>query len=124
MTQVAVHFSRPRGEPFGSTPYFLSDEMIPILDGSLGALSCVLISNIPLGEPEDQSTVGIPQCQGSELFLARVLRVEEGHSPELLKSMEKAEELLPLVYHHQRYTTLDPKVMLGLRDGSLARGGG
>ncbi|KIJ54744.1 hypothetical protein M422DRAFT_24649 [Sphaerobolus stellatus SS14] len=106
MAHTAVHFSRPREDPFGSTAYFLSQEKIPILQDSLGALTCSLIRSIPLGEPEDGVTHAPDKLegQGSELFLARVLRVEPGQPP---GSQNGTENLLPLLYHHQRYGTID-----------------
>ena len=43
---VAVRFSRPdlHKDPFVSTPYHLTEEGLPVIEGSLGALSCTLVT--------------------------------------------------------------------------------
>ena len=85
---IAIKFSRPdlHPQPFDSVAYKLTEEGIPMLDGSLGALSCKMVSKaIPLGR----------EGVGSELFIARVLRVES-----------MCERTLPLVYYRRRYTTV------------------
>jgi len=107
MADIAIQFSLPRAKPFGSSPYFLGKDNIPILRGSLGALSCVLLQTIPLNEQHfDEPVMTGHGEQGSELFLARVLRVEEGYpsSDGLNRQPER-----PLVYHWQRYTTVVQK---------------
>jgi Flavin reductase like domain len=74
-----------------------------MLDGSLGALSCKLVlSPIPL---HDLGLLGNGDLKGgvplskegvaSELFIARVMRVES-----------MSERTLPLVYYRRYYTTL------------------
>ena len=108
---TAVQFSRPDlyPEPFESTPHILNEEGLPVLEGSLGALSCKLVGGSwPLHElgaldeagMEDALSKG-PDAFVSELFLARVVRVE---------SLPQSGELddtrtLPLLYHRQKYTT-------------------
>ena len=85
---IAIKFSRAdlHPQPFDSVAYKLTEEGIPMLDGSLGALSCKMVSKaIPLGG----------EGVGSELFIARVLRVES-----------MCERTLPLVYYRRRYTTV------------------
>ncbi|KAF8486599.1 flavin reductase like domain-containing protein, partial [Gautieria morchelliformis] len=119
---LALRFSRQREDPFASTDFFLSPEGIPILHGCLGALSCTLVGSVPLGgypgpdspqrsgenTPLEQQTEG----QVSELFVARVLRVEKETSPDQASTGDPPEEidesLLPLVYHRQKYVTVDP----------------
>ena len=74
-----------------------------MLDGSLGALSCRLVSRaIPLHDLDflrnGDSKSAVPVSLGkedvaSELFIARVLRIE------------RSERTLPLVYHRRSYTT-------------------
>jgi len=77
-----------------------------MLDGSLGALSCKLVSRaIPLHDldflrhgPTGNSKGVVPvslrkEDVTSELFIARVLRIESGY-----------ERTLPLVYHRRSYT--------------------
>ena len=104
---IAIKFSRPdlHPQPFDSVSYKLTEDGIPMLDGSLGALSCKLVSRgIPLhdldllrnggstgGEPMSSMKEGV----ASELFIARVLRVES-----------MSERTLPLVYHRRSYTTV------------------
>ena len=124
--QQALQFSRPREfrHPFASTPYFLSQEHIPVLRGSLGALSCVLIRSLPLDnvhapslERQEGSSTrrsGTSGEQGSELFLARVLRVET----EVKAATQESEHALPLVYYRQQYVTVQDAESL-LPPGSL-----
>ena len=74
-----------------------------MLDGSLGALSCKLVSRaIPLHDLDflrDWNSNAVPvslqkEDVASELFIARVLRIEN-----------ISERTLPLVYHRRSYTT-------------------
>ena len=84
--------------------YKLTEEGIPMLDGSLGALSCKLVSRaIPLHDlgllRNMDSRDSVPMSLrkedvASELFIARVLRVES-----------ISERTLPLVYYRRCYTT-------------------
>ena len=117
---VALRFSLPREDPFASTEYFLSSEGIPILRGCLGAISCALVGSIPLGDTGPESLLKSGENaplevqseeQGSELFIARVLRVEKGYSSESISTgnppKDFDEDTLPLVYHHQKYVTID-----------------
>ncbi|KAF8799273.1 hypothetical protein BYT27DRAFT_6875948 [Phlegmacium glaucopus] len=101
---IAVKFSRPdlHPQPFESVAYRLTQEGIPMLDGSLGALSCKLVSRaIPLHDLDflRNGVVTRPvslrkEDVASELFIARVLRIEAGD-----------ERTLPLIYHQRSYTT-------------------
>ena len=110
---TAVQFSRPDlyPEPFESVPYTLSEEGLPVLEGSLGALSCKLVEGSwplhemgALDEVEEALPKG-PDAFVSELFLARVVRVE---------SLAPGGDLddtrtLPLLYHRRKYTTTTSK---------------
>ena len=76
-----------------------------MLDGSLGALSCKLVSKaIPLHDLDflrNGDSMGAAPMSSrkedvvSELFIARVLRVES-----------MSERTLPLVYYQRSYTTV------------------
>nr|GAT51410.1 predicted protein [Mycena chlorophos] len=106
---VAERFSRadlhPR--PFDETDHSLSVDDLPIIRGSLGALSCKLISrglplhdmrllragrfDLPPTEDVDESHVV------SQLFIARVIRVED--------LGDEQQPQLPLLYYRRQYTT-------------------
>ncbi len=112
--ETAIRFSRADlyPEPFSDTPYELSEEGIPILSGCVGALSCTLLTSLPLYgngltaygiHPEElhshsTTSSGMPDAN-SELFIARVMRVEE---------TKPGEDLLPLIYHARQYSTVEP----------------
>ena len=113
---VAVKFSRPdiHPEPFHSVPYQLTQEGLPILEGSLGALSCKLASSgIPLHDLnflEKRNLDGeVAQDLGnvvvSELFIGRVVRVE---MVEIGPANEGRSLTLPLLYHRRGYTSCLP----------------
>ena len=113
---VAVKFSRPdiHPEPFNSVPYTLTQEGLPVLEGSLGALSCKLVSfGIPL---HDLNFLGEGNLDGevvcdpgstvvSELFIGRVVRVEK---VEMGPANEENPRTLPLLYHRRGYTSCLP----------------
>ena len=101
-----------------STHYRLNADGIPILDGSLGALTCRLVSAaVPLYDRAYLKALGvdeppeavIPKLQSggviSELFVAEVLRVEE--STALYEGQDDLQSL-PLLYHRQAFTTILP----------------
>jgi flavin reductase (DIM6/NTAB) family NADH-FMN oxidoreductase RutF len=109
---TAVRFSRPDiyPKPFASIPYTLTEEGLPVLEGCLGALSCSLVEGSwPLHDlefieghrraSEDRETVFEGNGVASELFLARVVRVET------LPLIGDDLETLPLLYHRRGYTT-------------------
>lgn len=109
---VAVQFSRPdlHPHPFSSIPYSLTEEGLPILRGSLGALSCKLVATswplhdlgvLKTGQRQDHS-VWKGEGVASELFIAEVIRVEPSQEVE-----EEAGSLrtLPLLYHRRSYST-------------------
>lgn len=106
---TAAIFSRPdlHPSPFENSDvqYRLSNEGLPVLEGVVGALSCKLVGRgIPLS---DLDNLGSPKevvlqkgnVAFSELFIARVVRVET-HADE---------RTLPLVYHQRTYTTCSTK---------------
>ena len=114
-------YPRPFADPH--VHWTRSQDGLPILSGALGALSCRLVGpSMPLarlrgshervaeGEEGEGEPGEVPQASAgtglpSELFIARVLRVErvplveeDGQDAELYK--------LPLLYHRRRYTTV------------------
>ncbi|TBU59481.1 flavin reductase like domain-containing protein [Dichomitus squalens] len=108
---TAVRFSRPdlHPEPFASVPHTLTEEGLPVLDGSIGAMSCRLIAaSWPLhdlemlargekGENAEWDGEGV----ASELFIAEVIRVERTTSL-------SGEEARPLLYYRRGYVTTRP----------------
>ncbi|TFK67700.1 hypothetical protein BDN72DRAFT_888816 [Pluteus cervinus] len=114
---LAVKFSRPDlyPEPFKSAPYTLTEEGLPVLEGSLGALSCKLVSSpLPLHDlqylRQYGKSTGTASCKGrsledgvtSELFIAQVVRVEDLPMSE---GQQDAPRTLPLLYHRRGYTS-------------------
>lgn len=110
---TAVQFSRPDlyPEPFLSIPYTLNEEGLPVLEGCLGALSCKLVrGSWPLHDLESIEGRSGPDVEreavldgdgvASELFLARVVRVESLPPVGLDDS-----RTLPLLYHRRGYAT-------------------
>ncbi|KAI0642413.1 flavin reductase like domain-containing protein [Trametes meyenii] len=103
---TALRFSRADlyPEPFVSLQHTLTEEGLPILDGSVGAMSCRLVAaswplhdleSLTSGEKERQS-----QWEGegvaSELFIAEVIRVERVPTTGTVR---------PLLYHRRGYVT-------------------
>ncbi|RDB16004.1 hypothetical protein Hypma_003581 [Hypsizygus marmoreus] len=110
---VAEKFARAdlHPEPFFSVPYSLTHEGLPILEGSLGSMSCKLVSKaIPLHELGFLEGKGFAEGNASyagdaivsELFIARVIRVEK---MELKDMTEDTPRTLPLIYHRRGYTS-------------------
>jgi len=112
---AAVLFSRPdlHPAPFEDprVRYKLSREGLPILSGTIGALSCQLVGRgIPLhdlaylgggngfGDAGASKVVLGTGDITSELFIARVMRVETNST-----------DVEPLVYHRRGYTRCPPK---------------
>ncbi|KAJ7036564.1 flavin reductase like domain-containing protein, partial [Mycena alexandri] len=104
---IATSFSRPdlHPHPFSTTPYFLNAEGIPVIQGSLGAISCKLVSRgVPLhdlpfpsrGHEEGTPPKSAPAEVVSELFIAQVTRVEV---------LEVSGDDRPLLYHRRRFTS-------------------
>jgi flavin reductase (DIM6/NTAB) family NADH-FMN oxidoreductase RutF len=110
---ISEKFSRPDlyPEPFRDIAYSLTKEGVPVLEGCLGAISCKLVSQpLPLHDLEFLGRLGrgggesLVEPSGgtvSELFIARVLRVEE-------TSAHGKDERQPLLYHRRGYTTCLP----------------
>lgn len=127
---VADRFARPdlHPRPFDDprVRYTLSQDNLPILAGSLGALSCRLVgpslslahlrdSHAVLDEDEDERRQSMRMREGegsggtalaSELFIARVLRVERVPFLEDDQQDRTGLHTLPLLYHRRRYTTV------------------
>ncbi|KAH7920527.1 hypothetical protein BV22DRAFT_1039762 [Leucogyrophana mollusca] len=118
---IAQIFSRPdlHPRPFEDVTigWTSSAEGLPILEGALGALSCSVVGrSIPLsnvrwlwrrGEENDDEVQQVEGSSGlgSELFIARVLRVEKTQN---LASGGEGDSLrtLPLLYHRRQYGTV------------------
>ncbi|KAF9219737.1 hypothetical protein BS17DRAFT_788692 [Gyrodon lividus] len=119
---LAEWFARPdlHPRPFedSEVQWTLSGDGLPVLSGALGALSCSLVgTSLPLADlrwlgreliPAEVAEVQQVTGDGglaSELFIARVLRVErvppaasDGNGEEL--------RTLPLLYHRRQYATV------------------
>lgn len=117
---VALKFSRPdlHPHPFDELSWSQTREGLPILHGSLGALSCRVVGEAwPLSNLEalERGSTRIEEGRreeepwsgdgvASELFIARVLRVED--VPPDRDSLDGGPQALPLLYHRQGYTTI------------------
>lgn len=114
---VAVQFARPDlyPRPFEHVAYTLTKEGLPVLSGSLGALSCRLVAaSWPLHDLHSLKHGhghGKGRCQdwkgegvASELFIAQVVRVEDvGTRADGESGDERAR--IPLLYYSRGYTT-------------------
>jgi flavin reductase (DIM6/NTAB) family NADH-FMN oxidoreductase RutF len=106
--ETAIMFSRPdlHPRPFESVGFFRNRDGIPVQHGSLGALSCQLVTSLPLAAKnlanlDDQAVESARPSAGSELFIAEVMGVE---------ASDTFEES-PLVYYQRGYTTcVSPKL--------------
>ena len=113
---TAIRFANARlnPQPFAETRYSLTEDGLPILHDSLGAISCKLAlppkplydldvidleKDIPR-EKKRWTGVGV----ASELFIARVVRVETVPIDDVNNTLRT----LPLIYHHQGYGTVQP----------------
>ncbi|KAL5633163.1 hypothetical protein ACGC1H_003603 [Rhizoctonia solani] len=108
-SEISKMFSRPDlfAHPFSSIKYCDQEDM-PILEDTIGALSCSIVTSLPM-TGEVLSNFGLPLAQSSEtaesssqtseLFLARVVQVlsPQGASNPLRK---------PLVYYQGGYTSI------------------
>ncbi|KAJ7483327.1 flavin reductase like domain-containing protein [Mycena latifolia] len=110
---TATSFARPdlHPHPFSTTPYFLTMDGLPVIRGSLGAISCKLVAKgLPLHDSrflQQRQVEKVPYEPPpgqvvSELFIAQVTRVEV-----LEKSEEEGDEL-PLLYHRRMFTSCTP----------------
>ena len=108
---TAIRFSRVdlHPHPFEEVKYTLSEEGLPILDGSLGALSCKLVAaSWPLHDLEslkhgrkEMTPAWEGEGAASELFIAEVTRVESVRS----LNEQDTNEQIPLIYHRRGYAT-------------------
>ena len=124
---AAILFSRPdlHPRPFedDGVQWSLSRDGLPILHGSLGALSCRVIGApwplndlVALGDKmahKREGTSGSVDVGGveSELFIAQVIRVEDVPRVENVGYDDRI-RTLPLVYHRRGYTTTADKLRL------------
>ena len=113
---TAIRFANARLHPypFAESRYSLTEEGLPIFHDSLGAVSCKLVlPPKPLhdldafdleggkrGETMEWNGPGV----ASELFIARVTRVEKVPTDDVNNPLRT----LPLIYHHQGYGTVRP----------------
>lgn len=111
--RTAVMFSRPdlHPRPFDETNWSSTQEGLPIIHNSLGALSCKIIAGPwPLHDLEALGGLGGeagPSVEttgkgdvSSELFIARVMRVED-----IPLDVDHELRPSPLLYHRRRYAT-------------------
>lgn len=95
---TAIRFSRADlyPEPFRITPHSLSSDGLPVITGSLGALSCSLVSCLPLHNLCEDEGTQTDKGVISELFISRVHRVES----------IKHTQAMPLLYYDKQYATV------------------
>lgn len=116
---VAVQFSRPdlHPRPFDHVQYSLTEEGLPILTGSLGALSCRLVAaSWPLHDLQSLKhgrVKGKGKCSevvwdgdgvASELFIAQVMRVEDVEA-DVGEEFGDKRTRTPLLYFRRTYAT-------------------
>jgi len=113
---TAIRFANARlhPHPFASTRYSLTEDGLPILHDSLGAISCKLVSppkqlhGLDAFELEEGNQNQREEWNGpgvaSELFIARVTRVEKVPTDDVNNPLRT----LPLIYHRQGYGTVRP----------------
>lgn len=99
--KLATMFSRPdlHPNPFKSTSLHFTSEGQPAFVRSMGRLLCAVSSTIPL--PPAQDSLRAPGS--SELFIARVLRVE---TPKPHRRKSRVSTMRPLVYHKRKFGTI------------------
>lgn len=104
---TAVQFSRPdlHPTPLLSVPNTPNVDGLPIIDGSLGALACRMVAVHPLGGDVNDMENLTEKNITSELFIARVVRVEV---PKPAAHGDEALQKLPLLYHLRSYCTTGP----------------
>lgn len=107
---LAHKFSRPDlfPSPFSNTRFALTKEGQPLLHNSLGTISCTVLRSFRLDFHEPQ---GFEEGT-SEMFIARVVRIEQKKDIECIGSGLNA----PLVYYRRLYGTVD---MESLTQGKL-----
>jgi len=112
---TAIRFANARlhPHPFAETRYSLTEDGLPILHDSLGAISCKLVSppkqlhgldafDLDRGNRREKEWNG--PGVASELFIARVTRVEKVPTDDVDNPLRT----LPLIYHRQGYGTVHP----------------
>ena len=116
---TAVRFADPlhHPHPFAETRYSLTEDGLPMLHDSLGAISCKLV--LPSKPLHDLDSLDLERRDqkeemgwngpgvASELFIARVTRVENVPTEDVNNPLRT----LPLIYRRQGYGTvrsLDP----------------
>ncbi|KAJ3519782.1 hypothetical protein NMY22_g13043 [Coprinellus aureogranulatus] len=112
--RLAHVFSRPDlyPDPFQDVQHTLSTDGLPILDETLCAFSCKVISKVKLSEldcGEEHTSVENSHRDGevtSELFIARVVRVEQ--VGEDLEGGPHPPKPAPLLYYRRGYTFARP----------------
>lgn len=116
---IARLFSSPGLHPFSESEvqWTRSVDGLPIIKGALGAFSCTVIGrSLPLNDTQwlhssmEEWEAEVQQVEGgsglaSELFIARVLRVEDVQEPEG-QFEDNTLWTLPLLYHQRAYTTV------------------
>ncbi|TFY68286.1 hypothetical protein EVG20_g3624 [Dentipellis fragilis] len=113
----ALLFSRPdlHPHPFDAVRWSTSKEGFPILHGSLGALSCRLITSTPLHSlnkldrpRKSDGTDDVWKGEGvaSKLFIAQVVRVENVLPDSAAKDLDPELWTKPLLYHRRGYATI------------------
>lgn len=113
--KTAVRFANARLHPypFAETRYSLTEDGLPVLHDSLGAISCKLV--LPPKPLHDLDALGSgeekPEESGwngpgtaSELFIARITRVEKVPTDDINNPLRT----LPLIYHRRGYGTVRP----------------
>lgn len=114
---TAIRFANARLHPypFSETQHSLTEDGLPVLHDSLGAISCKLVSlPKPLHDLDALNSVGEGEQRerkewtgpgvASELFIARVVRVEKVPMDDVNNPLRT----LPLIYHRQGYATVRP----------------
>lgn len=112
---TAIRFANARlhPHPFAETRYSLTEDGLPILHDSLGAISCKLVSppkqlhgldafGLEGGNEREKEWNG--PGVASELFIARITRVEKVPTDDVNNPLRT----LPLIYHRQGYGTVRP----------------
>ncbi|KAG1860273.1 flavin reductase like domain-containing protein [Suillus subalutaceus] len=108
---IARLFSSPGLHPFSESEvqWTQSVDGLPVIKGALGALSCTAVGRVVALDMEEWETE-VQQIEGdsglaSELFIARVLRVEDVQEPEGQFENDRL-RTLPLLYHQRTYATV------------------
>ena len=107
-SELAIRFSRPdlHPEPFISAMYHYDDNL-PVFDETLGALSCSVLTSLPLSSQvlgqfgfTDKLDLLPEKEHSSELFVARVNRV-------LVSKVTLNVDRKPLVYHQGTFKSVN-----------------